>query len=87
MNGGSVCLIGSAPDTPSHPQEVPMSRTAARFTQADIARATRAAIQAGAKGIEIRPDGVMFLHLAKAEHRAQDGAPPTAVDDDEIIVL
>jgi hypothetical protein len=41
-----------------------MSRTPARFTQADVARTIRAARQAGAEGVEIRPDGSMFVHLA-----------------------
>lgn len=65
-----------------------MSMRAAKFTQADIARATRAAIQAGAKGIEIRPDGVIFLHLAAPEHRGQpERAPSIQLDEDEIVVL
>ncbi len=41
-----------------------MSRTPARFTQADIARAIRAAKQAGAKGVEIRSDGSIYVHLS-----------------------
>ena len=41
-----------------------MSRTPARFTQADVARTIRAAKQAGAGGVEIRPDGTMFVHLS-----------------------
>ena len=40
-----------------------MARTAARTTQADIARAIRAAKQAGAKGVEVRPDGTIHISL------------------------
>lgn len=41
-----------------------MSRTPARHSQADIARALRAARQVGAGGVEVRPDGSMFIHLS-----------------------
>jgi len=40
-----------------------MSRTPARITQADVARAIRAAKQAGAGKVEVRPDGTIFFHL------------------------
>jgi hypothetical protein len=40
-----------------------MSRTPARFTQAEVARTIRAAKQAGAGGVEVRPDGSMYVHL------------------------
>lgn len=40
-----------------------MSRTPAKFTQADVARAIRAAIQAGASAVELRPDGVIRVAL------------------------
>ena len=43
-----------------------MSRTPARFTQADVARTIRAAKQAGAGGVEIRPDGTIFVHLSSS---------------------
>jgi hypothetical protein len=43
-----------------------MSRTPARFTQADIARTLRAAKQAGADAVEIHPDGAIFVHLSGA---------------------
>ena len=49
-----------------------MSRTPARVTQADVARTIRAAKQAGADGVEIRPDGTMFVHIS----------PPSKVDAD-----
>ena len=41
-----------------------MSRTAARVTQADVARCVRAAMQAGAAGVEVRRDGSIFISLA-----------------------
>jgi hypothetical protein len=41
-----------------------MSRTPARFTQADVARTIRAAKQAGAGGVELRPNGSIFVHLS-----------------------
>jgi hypothetical protein len=51
-----------------------MSKTAARFTLADIARATRAAKEQGAEAVEITPDGTIRLifhdthkHEAKPE--------------------
>jgi hypothetical protein len=40
-----------------------MPRRAATFTQADIARAIRAAKQAGADGVEVRPDGTIIVLL------------------------
>jgi hypothetical protein len=38
-----------------------MSRRPATFTQADIARALRAAKQAGAECVEVRPDGTIVV--------------------------
>lgn len=40
-----------------------MSMHAARFTQADVTRATRAAKRAGAKGVEIKRDGSILIRL------------------------
>lgn len=42
-----------------------MSRTPARFTQADVARAIRAAQQTGAGMVEIRPDGTIRVNLVQ----------------------
>ena len=42
-----------------------MSRTAARFTLADIARATRAAKEQGAEAVEITSDGVIKIIFAE----------------------
>jgi hypothetical protein len=40
-----------------------MSRMPAHVTQADVARCIRAAMKAGAGGVEVRPDGTIFVHL------------------------
>jgi hypothetical protein len=44
-----------------------MTKKAARFTQANIARCIRAAQQCGAAGVEIRPDGTIEIKLVRAE--------------------
>jgi hypothetical protein len=41
----------------------PMSRTPARITQADVARAIRAAKQTGAGAVRILPDGTILIDL------------------------
>jgi hypothetical protein len=41
----------------------PMPRRPAGFTQADIARAIRAAKQAGAVSLQMRPDGTIVVLL------------------------
>ena len=48
-----------------------MSRTPARTTQADIARAIRAAKEAGAKGVEVRPDGTIHISLDGGKRPAE----------------
>jgi hypothetical protein len=40
-----------------------MPRRPATFTQADVARAIRAAKQAGADSVEVRPDGTIVVSL------------------------
>lgn len=40
-----------------------MPRRAATITQADVARTIRAAKQAGASDVEVRPDGTIIVHL------------------------
>jgi hypothetical protein len=55
-----------------------MSRRPATITQATVARTIRAARQAGAATVEVRPDGTIIVHIA---------APPIAPDlDDERII-
>jgi hypothetical protein len=51
-----------------------MSRRAAIVTQADVARVIRAAKQAGAATVEVRPDGTITIRV---------DAPPTAPDLDD----
>lgn len=47
-----------------------MPRRGAILTQADVARTIRAAKQAGATDIEVRPDGTMIVHLQDRPLRA-----------------
>lgn len=61
-----------------------MSRTPAKVTQADVARAIRAAMQTGAGGVEVRPDGSIFIHLSPQSTAA---APPAQVDQEAPEVL
>jgi hypothetical protein len=51
-----------------------MSRRAAIITQADVARAIRAAKQAGAATVEVRPDGTIVVRV---------DAPPITPDLDD----
>lgn len=64
-----------------------MSRRAARFTQADIARAIRAVQQTGAgMAVEISPDGTIRI-VPIPEYRRADPAESPPVDDEEDAVL
>ncbi|NVO13827.1 MAG: hypothetical protein HXX10_07310 [Rhodoplanes sp.] len=58
-----------------------MSRTPAKVTQADVARALRAAMQTGAGSVLVRPDGTIEIMLTAGPA----AAPP--VDDLGPIVL
>ncbi len=60
-----------------------MSRRSATITQADVARALRAAKQAGAATVEVRPDGTLVIHLAPASTELTDGG----LEVDKEIVL
>lgn len=62
-----------------------MSRTAARFTQADVARSIRAAKQAGAGAIELRPDGTIRISLVDPQTPANNSTCP--IEPDPEIVL
>lgn len=48
-----------------------MSRTPARVTQADVARAIRAAKQAGAGYVEVLPDGSIRISLSPSSTDTQ----------------
>jgi hypothetical protein len=58
-----------------------MSRTPARFTQADVARSIRAAKQAGAEAVELLPDGTIRICLDGV------GKPTQPVEPDREVVL
>lgn len=58
-----------------------MPRTPARFTQADVARAIRAANQAGAGAVELLPDGRIRILLGGEEK------PVPPVETDREVVL
>ena len=53
-----------------------MTKTAARFTFADIARATRAAKEQGAAAVEILPDGTIRVVIDGAQHEAEAKPEP-----------
>jgi len=59
-----------------------MPRRPAAFTQADIARAIRAAKQAGAVSLEMRPDGTIVVLLKVSPTAPQEPVPP----DHEIVL-
>lgn len=61
-----------------------MSRAPARFTQADVARAIRAAIQAGASAVEVRPDGTILVALTPVSRSEK---APARLDQDPPIEL
>ncbi len=61
-----------------------MSRTAAKFTQADVARSIRAAKQAGAGSIRLFPDGTITIIL-QADPAGDNSNNP--VEDDEEVDL
>ena len=57
-------------------------KTTARFTLADIARATRAAKEQGAEAIEIKPDGTIRVIIAATkENEAKPEADPEKYRD------
>jgi hypothetical protein len=51
-----------------------MPRRPAAVTQADVARSVRAAMQAGARAVEVRPDGTIIVLLKDAP-----GAPAPVI--------
>jgi hypothetical protein len=61
-----------------------MSRTPARVTQADVARTIRAAKQAGAEGVEVRPDGTIYVRLAQKSAADNEKTP---VDESGEVIL
>ena len=64
-----------------------MPRTAAKVTQADIARTVRAVAQARVKAVvEVAPDGTIRVLIGENATQ-QPQAPQVAVEPDEEIVL
>jgi hypothetical protein len=61
-----------------------MSRTPSRITQADVARAIRAAQQTGAGSVEITPDGTIKINLSPS---STDPERRQAVAPTKVIVL
>lgn len=61
-----------------------MSRRLAKVTQADVARAIRAAKQAGATDITIRPDGSIVVGLSLTQIQA-GGEPELAPELDIVL--
>jgi hypothetical protein len=57
-----------------------MSKTAARFTLADVARAIRAAKEQGAAVVEILPDGTIRVIISGKDETKPEAAPPKVRD-------
>ncbi len=64
-----------------------MSRTAAKVTQADVARAIRAAKQAGAGYVEIMRDGCIRICLSPPSTGSGQSFDAAHLDDDDEVVL
>jgi hypothetical protein len=62
-----------------------MTRRPALFTQADVSRALRAAMAAGAGRVEVTPGGSIVIHLDPA--RPAPGHATEGGDDGREIVL
>jgi pantoate kinase len=58
-----------------------VSRRPARFTQADVTRAIRAAKQAGAGDVIVAPDGSIVIRLSPGQTDTK------TVDDERIVPL
>lgn len=61
-----------------------MPRRPATITQADVARAIRAAKQAGADHVEVRPDGTILVKLSPTQARVTQ---PEALEPGPEILL
>ena len=57
-----------------------MSKTAARFTLADVARAIRAAKEQGAEAVEILPDGTIRVIISCKDETKSEATPPKVRD-------
>jgi hypothetical protein len=64
-----------------------MPRRPAAVTQADVARSVRAAMQAGAPAVEIRPDGTIVVVLKERPRPAKPvSKTDTATQPDNIVL-
>lgn len=63
-----------------------MPRRPATLTQADVARTIRAARQAGAAAVEVKPGGAMIIHLSPPSPQVTE-AESDAVDAERIVPL
>jgi hypothetical protein len=63
-----------------------MPRRAATITQADVARSIRAAKQAGAAGVEVRPDGCIIIRLSLPSTAPADESPAPLAEQPEIVL-
>jgi hypothetical protein len=61
-----------------------MSRTPARFTQADLARAIRAAKQCGAGVVEIKADGT--IRIAPSTESCPIAEPPRIEPERKVVL-
>jgi hypothetical protein len=64
-----------------------MSRRAAIITQADVARAIRAAQQCGAGAVDIKPDGTIRVLIDPESTNQPTDAPEASVEPDTKVVL
>ena len=64
-----------------------MSRTPARITQADVARAIRAAKQAGAGAVEIKPDGTIRVVIVPESITQPMDNPEPSLEAEGKVVL
>jgi hypothetical protein len=62
-----------------------MSRTPARFTQADYARAIRAAKQAGAAAVEFRPDVIRVDLSGESTAISPEAEQPESEQEDVVL--
>lgn len=64
-----------------------MPRTAAKVTQADIARTVRAVAQARVKAVvEVAPDGTIRVHIGE-NAAAPTPAPQISIEQEDEVVL
>jgi hypothetical protein len=61
-----------------------MPRRAASITQADVARTIRAAMQAGAAGVTVKPDGTIHIDLQAS--KAAESQEKMLERDEEIVL-